>query len=137
MTETTTDTAAEWSAPIRSDVEHAAAAAALGAAVDVLRWWDAALGTDGLGLGAVAAGAEDALVALFDRVVEVEPRENAIVALPSRVGHFSTIDGPVRVVWHEGVGALVVTVGGTAGGMHSVLVKLPTLRAALGSVWGV
>jgi hypothetical protein len=105
--------------------------------VDVLRWWDAALSTDGLGLGAVAAGAEDALVALFDRVVEVEPRENAIVALPSRVGHFSTIDGPVRVVWHEGVETLIVTSGSTVGPMHSELLTLPTLRAALRSVWGV
>jgi hypothetical protein len=137
MTETTTDTPAQWSDSGWWRLSSPAHAAALAAAVDVLRWWDAALSTDGLGLGAVAAGAEDALVALFDRVVEVEPRENAIVALPSRVGHFSTIDGPVRVVWHEGVETLIVTSGSTVGPMHSELLTLPTLRAALRSVWGV
>jgi hypothetical protein len=136
MTETTTGTAAEWAASIRSDAQHAACAAALAAAVDVLRWWDAALGTDGLGL-MDHDGAEGALVALFDKVAGVEPREDALVALRSRVGLFSTVSGRARVVWHEGVETLIVTSGGTAGAMHSELLTLPALRAALGSVWGV
>jgi hypothetical protein len=136
MTETTTDTAAEWAASIRSDAQHATAAAALAAAVDVLRWWDAALSTDGLGL-MDHDGTEDALVALFDKVNEIEPREGAIVALPSRVGLFSTVSGRARVVWHEGVETLIVTSGGTAGAMHSEILTLPALRAALGSAWGV
>jgi hypothetical protein len=136
MTETTTGTAAEWAASIRSDAQHAAAAAALAAAVDVLRWWDAALSTDGLGL-MDHDGTEDALVALFDWVMDVEPREDAIVALRSRVGLFSTVSGRARVVWHGGVETLIVTSGGTDGPMHSDLLTLPALRAALGSVWGV
>jgi hypothetical protein len=102
MTETTTHTPPYWAAPIRSDARFAAAAAARAAAVDVLRWWDAALSTDGLGL-MDHDGTEDALVALFDWVMDVEPREDAIVALPSRVGFFSTVSGRARVVWHGGV----------------------------------
>jgi hypothetical protein len=136
MTETTTDTPAQWSDSGWWRLSSPAHAAALAAAVDVLRWWDAALSTDGLGL-MDHDGAEGALVALFDKVKEVEPQEDAIVALPSRVGLFSTVSGRARVVWHEGVETLIVTSGSTVGPMHSELLTLPTLRAALRSVWGV